>query len=204
MQKIKRWNNKKILNYILIKLFNCSVLKFHYMKLDLESMPLNYNGSHIPYMQLTESDLVRYADKHTYNKLIDRLRNENYKLFGIVDNGDLVYYSWISLKYLDLPYGLSLMLKKNEGYLEDSYCKPAYRGLGFHSNMNIVRLKKIKEHNKKFVIAIVLEGNTPALRVQKKCGFIDLGTFWIIKIFGKSFSTLKADTRNKQFNNIQV
>ena len=40
------------------------------------------------------------------------------------------------------------------------------------------------------VIAIVLDGNIPAMKVQIKSGFEELGVFYTIKIFGIKFCTL--------------
>jgi L-amino acid N-acyltransferase YncA len=89
-------------------------------------------------------------------------------------------------------------LAPNEGYLEDSYCDPVARGRGLHSQMNNYRVKKIFEEGKDRVIAIVQDGNTPALKVQNKSGFEELGTFRHGFLFGIKFNTLnkrKFDNR---------
>ena len=56
--------------------------------------------------------------------------------------------------------------------------------------MNMYRIKKLYEMGRNRVIAIVLDGNIPAMKVQIKSGFVDLGVFYIIKIFGMKFCTL--------------
>ena len=47
------------------------------------------------------------------------------------------------------------------------------------------------ELGKDRVLAIVLDGNVPAMKVQLKSGFEELGVFYLGKIFGIKFCSLK-------------
>ena len=84
-----------------------------------------------------------------------------------------MYYSWISFKDLGLPFGFNtdVSLSKDEALLEDSFCHPNYRGNGYHAKVNVLRLKTILQRGKKKAVVQVLNGNTPAIKVQQKSGF---------------------------------
>jgi len=86
-----------------------------------------------------------------------------------------------------------IYLADDEGLLEDSYCAPSARGRGIHGKMNIFRIKKLYEFGKKKVIVIILDGNTPAMKVQLKNGFEDLGTFYNGYFLGFKVNTLKKE-----------
>lgn len=103
-----------------------------------------------------------------------RLESLDYKAFGIFKDMKLVYYSWVSFESISLPFNFKnrMILDENEALLEDSFCDLNYRGLGYHSMVNIVRLKTISDTGRKNAVVIILAGNKPAIRVQKKSGFI--------------------------------
>ena len=123
-----------------------------------------------------------------------RCIDPTYKAYGIIEDGQLIYSTWISLHRMGMSVERKpVYLASNEGYLEDSYCDPIARGRGLHSKMNNYRIKKIHEFGKNRVIAIVQEGNIPAFKVQFKSGFEDLGTFRHGCIFGIKFNTLKKE-----------
>ena len=88
---------------------------------------------------------------------------------------------------MSLPFNFkkTLILDETDALLEDAFCDPNYRGRGYHSMVNIVRLKKTLESGKKNAVVIVLAGNKPAIRVQKKSGFIIAKKFKLIRFFKK-------------------
>ena len=123
-----------------------------------------------------------------------RLQDKNYKCYGIIENDRLIYSTWISLERLGLSVNTkSIYLLSNEGLLEDSYCDPIARGRGIHGKMNLYRIKKLYELGKTRVLAIVLDGNLPAMKVQLKCGFEELGTFYNGYFLGFKVNTLKKE-----------
>jgi len=201
--------NKSLISYwkyFLHRILNIYVYKFHYLvlKINYDDLIVKSNDIDIEIRELFLEDF-NYGDpaffntkkKKVYKK---RVQDNNYKAYGVFDNSKLIYSTWISFKNLGLPIPCKIKLNENEALLEDSYCHPDYRGLGLHSKMNLFRLKKIYEQGRTYAIAIVLEGNTAALKVQKKSGFQELGYFYAGKIFGFPFTTLnkkKYDDREK-------
>lgn len=101
-----------------------------------------------------------------------RFNDKNYKGYGFFINGELVYYTWISLLKFEMSVSSpDIHLDCNEGLLIDSFCHPDFRGYAIHSHMNNFRLKKILENKKNHAVAIVLKENIPARKTQKKSGF---------------------------------
>lgn len=123
-----------------------------------------------------------------------RFLDTNYHGYGIMEDNKLVYSTWFSTGNLGLPLiSKRYPLLPNEGLLEDSYCAPVARGRGLHGKMNYYRIKNLYERGKNRVIVIILDGNTPAMKVQLKSGFEDLGVFYIGRVFGIKFCTLNKE-----------
>lgn len=124
----------------------------------------------------------------------NRCADPTYKAYGIIENDRLIYSTWVSLHKMGMVVERKQeYLAPNEGYLEDSYCDPVARGRGLHSRMNNYRIKKIYEAGKNRVIAIVQDGNIPAMKVQLKSGFEEIGYFYHGHIFGIKVNTLKKE-----------
>jgi predicted GNAT family acetyltransferase len=130
------------------------------------------------YSDVRELSLNDFKDSNLFSldkvKLFEaRIISKNYSCFGIKCNNEIAYLTWISWKYMNYPiiFNKIQKLNDNEVLLEDSFCNPDFRGKGYHSKMNLFRLKKIKEMGKARVLALVLKENTPALKVQRKSGF---------------------------------
>ena len=199
MMKIyKGYTLGEVTKYILSRFLATEMSKMHYLRLntnpdvvevklkafDLEVLPLTW-------------DMVLKGDKNVFKgeKLElykNRLRNPAYHGYGIMEDGKLIYSTWFSTDNLGLPHITKrIPLLPNEGLLEDSYCAPETRGRGLHGKMNFYRLKKLHELGKDRVLAIVLDGNVPAMKVQLKSGFEELGVFYLGRIFGVKICTLK-------------
>jgi len=179
--------------------------KIHYLRLNIDIDKINktLNGFDLPVKELTYEDFLK-GDKTVFNgEKLDlikaRVEDPYYKAYGIIENGRLIYSTWISLKLLGLPIIMKnpIFMDDDEGLLEDSYCDPIARGRGLHGKMNNYRIKKLYELGKRRVIALVLDGNIPALKVQSKCGFEELGTFHCGYLFGRNYSTLKKSKFDK-------
>lgn len=195
------WGFIKLLVYVFL---GTDWTKWHYLRLntninevnknlkdfDLEVFPLKL--SHIA---KGDQNVFTGIKLETYKK---RFEDSCYFGYGIEENNKLIYSTWISIGNLGLP-GVSkpIPLLPNEGLLEDSYCAPSARGRGLHGKMNFYRLKKLYEKGKDRILAIVMDGNVPAMKVQMKSGFEELGTFYIGKILWIPFCTLNK----KKFDN---
>ena len=171
--------------------------KAHYLRLNidinetykkLEGFDLNVKELSLDDFALGVQTVFKGAKMEVYKRIF---QDQTYKAYGIIENGRLVYSTWISLHHLGMSVETEpVYLADNEGYLEDSYCDPIARGRGLHGKMNNYRIKKIYDAGKERVIAIVQHGNTPAFKVQFKSGFEDLGTFWHGSVLGVKFNTL--------------
>ena len=196
--KIKKYSFKDLLLIFLNKYLSTQVGKIHYLRLntDIEkakSMLLNFN---LQVKELCYNDFL-LGDKDVFmGKKLELIRNRlldnNYKAYGIFENGKLIYSTWFSIRNLGLPIQAKpIPMLSSEGLLEDSHCDPIARGRGLHSQMNDFRILKLSELGKTRLLALVLDGNTPAFKVQLKSGFEDLGTFYCGRILGFNFHTLK-------------
>lgn len=195
-----------LLNGFLRRVLKTQIGKIHYLRLDIDILKVNkaLEDFNLQVKELVYEDFL-IGDKAVFSgKKLDlinaRINDPYYKAYGIIENGRLIYSTWISLKQLGLPINLKkpILMAEYEGLLEDSYCDPIARGRGLHGKMNNYRIKKLYELGKRQVIALVLDGNTPALKVQSKCGFKELGIFYCGYLLGRNYSTLKKS----KFDNI--
>lgn len=191
----------KIYHGILRRVFKTQIGKLHYLRLDIDidKVKKALEDFDLPVKELTFEDFLK-GDKAIFHGkklelLKERFKDPTYKAYGIIENDRLIYSTWVSLSKLGLAVKPKkpILLADNEGLLEDSYCAPIARGRGLHGKMNNWRIAKLHELGKTTVLAMVLDSNTPAMKVQKKCGFKDLGTFRCGYLFGRTYLTLKKD-----------
>ena len=196
-QKLKKYGLWGVFKYVGRVFLGTSFYKAHYLRLNidinetykkLEGFDLNVKELSLDDFALGDQTVFKGAKMEVYKR---RFQDQTYKAYGIIENGRLVYSTWISLHRLGMSVETEpVYLADNEGYLEDSYCDPIARGRGLHGKMNNYRIKKIYDAGKERVIVIVQHGNTPAFKVQFKSGFEDLGTFWHGTVLGVKFNTL--------------
>lgn len=187
-------------SFVVRRILHISIGKIHYLRLntDIDVVNKKLEGFNLPVKELTYEDFLK-GDKTVFHgkklELIkNRLQDSNYKCYGIIENGKLVYSTWISLERLGLSVNTKpIYLLPHEGLLEDSYCDPVARGRGLHGLMNFYRLRKLYELGKTTVLAMVVDGNAPAMKVQLKSGFEELGTFYNGYLFGIKINTLKKE-----------
>jgi len=187
-------------SYFVHQILRISIGKEHYLRLviDIDDINKRLEGFDLPVKELAYEDFLHGDPKEFTTaklKFIEsRLKDSSYKCYGIIEDGVLVYSTWISLHKLGLSVDTKpIFLADDEGLLEDSYCAPSARGRGIHGKMNNYRIKKLYEYGKKKVIAIVLDGNTAAFKVQLKQGFVELGTFYNGYFMGFKVNTLKKE-----------
>lgn len=201
---LKKHSIKEILGYFVTQILKTDFKKFGYFRLNtnIEQVDEKLKGFELDVQPLT-LEMVLKGDPNVFKgKKLElykkRFKDPAYYGYGIMENDSLIYSTWFSTENLGLP-GVTkrIPLLPNEGLLEDSYCAPSARGRGLHGKMNNYRLKKLYEKGRNRIIAIVMYGNTPALKVQLKCGFEELGTFYMGKVFGIQFCTLNK----KQYDN---
>lgn len=194
----------RVYNAFVRRVLKTSLGKMHYLRLiiDLDKVNQQLESFNLPVKELTYEDFLK-GNKQVFSgsKLAfikERLKDPNYKAYGIVENDYLIYSTWVSLRKLGLSVDTKeILLAEDEGLLEDSFCDPIARGRGIHGAMNWWRIRKLYELGKRKVIAIVLDGNTPAMKVQTKCGFKDYGTFYNGYLFGIKVNTLNKEKFDK-------
>ena len=200
-EKFRKYGIRKTLEIVFRRFLKTGILKFHYLRLDVNEADVE---NHMRLFDLDDVKELTYEDFLKGDKIVfgneklalikERLSDDNYKAFGIVRQSKLLYSTWISMEYLSLPLiKKRIKLLPNEALLEDSYCSVEARGHGFHSQMNWYRIFQLYAKGKNRILAIVLDGNIPAFKVQSKCGFEDLGAFFVISLFGFNFLTLKKE-----------
>jgi len=185
------------LSYFVHQVLRISIGKEHYLRLDIDIQDIEkrLQGFDLPVKELEYADFLTGDPREfTEPKLAfikKRLEDPNYRCYGIIENGKLIYSTWISLHKLGLSVDTRpIYLSEDEGLLEDSYCAHSARGRGIHGKMNSYRIKKLYELGKRRVVVIVLDGNTAAFKVQLKQGFVELGTFYNGYLFGFKVNTL--------------
>ena len=154
---------------------------------DISKRLKKYDSSLVKSLTLNDFDYCEFLSDEKKLLFKKRLESVDYKAFGILKNTKLVYYSWVSFKSISFPFNFkkTITLDETEALLEDSFCDPNYRGRGYHSMVNIVRLKTILETGKKNAVVLLLAGNKPAIRVQKKSGFLISKEIKLIRFLNK-------------------
>jgi len=119
---------------------------------------------------INDYDFSLFAKK--YDRFVERIKNPSLRLYAVVDGKKVCYYTWISLDEFIFPRYVKQTKKlcSEEAFLFDSACADEYKGKGFHSYMNVYRLRKIYEEGRQIGQVLVLIGNKPAIKVQQKSG----------------------------------
>lgn len=200
IEKLKKYGVKGAWTFFCHRIINTYLVKAHYLRLNIDIEKTNklLEGFDLDVKELAYEDFLKGDPNVFKGSKMDlyktRCADPTYKAYGIIENDRLIYSTWVSLHKMGMVIERNQeYLAPNEGYLEDSYCDPIARGRGLHSRMNNYRIKKIYEAGKNRVIAIVQEGNIPAMKVQLKSGFEEIGYFYHGHIFGIKVNTLKKE-----------
>lgn len=191
--KLKTYGAKVVLKIIFKRIFFTEILKLHYLKvkLDNEVLKEQANNLDLNVKELSYNDfLLGFSLEFNLKKLEiikNRFKDNSYKAYGIVLENKLIYSAWISLKKIGLPIKSNIFLEESEGYLEDDFCHPDFRGKGIHTKMNIFRKLKLSELGKKECVVIIMDGNIPAIKAQLNAGAVNLGFFYAGTILGIPF-----------------
>lgn len=200
VDKFKRRGLSGVWFFFCHRVIKTYLVKAHYLRLNIEPARIEelMKGFDLDVKELTYDDfLLGNPDEFKGAKMElykQRFQDPTYKAYGIIENGRLVYSTWISYHRMGMSIETKpVYLAPNEGYLEDSYCDPIARGRGLHGKMNNFRIQKIFESGRDRAIVIIQEGNMPAFKVQFKSGMEDIGLFYHGYIFGFKVNTLKKE-----------
>lgn len=130
-----------------------------------------------------------------------RLEQGDYLAYGIIENNKLIYSCWLSFKELQSSNSIiNGLLSDNECLMLDAYCNPRFRGQGLHSMMNAYRLMKGYERGKTKCVAIILHENIPALKSQLKVGYRIAFIYYVLTLWGKSYTNFISKKKDSCSN----
>ena len=186
---------KRIVKFFLRKI-GINYNSYYYMvnHIDTEARRMQFEAAKLPPVKELTYDDFLLGDKTIFtdnklNMIKQRLQDDGYHAYGIVENGQLIYSCWISLKKLESSNAcVEGLLDDNEGLLVDAYCSPAARGRGLHGAMNAYRLWQLSQNGKSQAVGIVLKENKPAYKSQLKVGFEVAFTYYVANVWGKTFT----------------
>ena len=152
--------------------------------------PYDYSNA-ITAQRLTYEDFENSINGHNYldiseskRKLIyERFKKGGYIAFGVLNNNELVYASWLSLDELEIPGNGIIKIKENECFFLDDYCATHMRRHGIHKVASAERIQTAKNRGKKKASIVVLKENRPALKTQIDFGFKKCFSFYYIEFF---------------------
>lgn len=180
----------------LLRLVKIDVNSYYYMvnELDYEKQQMLFNQSGLKNVSELSFEDFEKGDPSVFTKrklemIGKRFEDGGYRAYGIMEDGELIYSCWLSLRWLDSHNKcIEGLLAEDECALFDAYCSPKGRGRGIHSAMNSFRLMKAYEAGKKRSIVIILAENKPAYKSQLKTGNKVLFKFFVMNVGGKSFT----------------
>lgn len=195
---------KRIAKFFLRKI-GIIVNSYYYIvnHIDAEARRRQFEAANLPPVKELAYDDFLLGDSAMFSKkklalIRQRLDDDTFKAYGIVENGQLVYSCWISLKKLESSNAcVEGDLDENEGLLVDAYCSPMARGRGLHGAMNAYRLWQLSQYGKSQAVVIILKENKPAYKSQLKVGFEVAFTYYVATIWGKTFTNYP--NRKKSF-----
>ena len=194
---------KRSIKYLLRKI-GIRFDSFFYMTLNINEKEdiKQFKDTCLPQVKLLcyEDFLLGDKDNFTNSKLNiikQRLEDDSYLPYGILENNELIYSCWISLnKFETLGGVINNNLEHDEGLLLDAYCSPKARGRGLHNSMNAYRIWQLYRKSKSKAIVVVLTENKPAYKSQIKVGFKTAFTYTVIIIWGKIFTNFSKKKQN--------
>jgi hypothetical protein len=204
ISKLQKYGLRGVFRIILKKVFLIEIMKFHYLKtiINIDVLQQKLKDFDLDVKELEYNDFLLGDNTVFHGKKMEvmkqRFNDLTYKGYGIIEKGVLVYSTWISLEKMGLPFKSNYMLKKTEGYFEDSHCHIVARGRKLHSKMNYYCLAKLYEFGKKEAICIVIDKNFPAIKTQINSEAKDLGSFYAGEFFGIPFVALNKSKYDSQ------
>lgn len=180
----------------ILRIVHIEINSYYYMvnELDYEKQQTLFNQSGLKNVSDLSLKDFEKGDSSVFSKqkldiISKRFEDGGYKAYGIIEDDELIYSCWLSLRWLDSHNKcIEGLLAEDECVLIDAYCALKGRGRGIHSAMNSYRLMKAYEMGKRKTISIVLSENTPAYKSQLKTGNKVLFKFFVMNIGKKSFT----------------
>lgn len=171
----------KLLRKILYACLKLKIERYYLFEIDIKQDKLQLSGIDQKFKviriikdNVNEYDFSLFEDK--YERLKQRLVDNNYEFYVVVLGKKVCYYTWISYNTFVFPRYVKIRkeLSSDAAFLFDSKCASEYRRLGLHSYMNVFRLKRILDSGRNKAFGLVLEGNIYSFKVQNQsqCKYI--------------------------------
>jgi GNAT superfamily N-acetyltransferase len=90
-------------------------------------------------------------------------------------NGQVAGYCWISDEIDRSVNRVQPPLSTGDACVHDWFVAPAYRSQGLGKTLVAHRLRFLRERGYRRALAVVLKDNAPALKVDKKTGYAEIG-----------------------------
>ncbi len=186
---------KRILKFFLRKI-GININSYYYLvnHIDADARRKQFENAGLPPIKELIYDDFLKGDKAVFTEkklalIQERMNDESFHAYGIIENDKLVYSCWVSLNKMESSDKCTDGgLDDDEGLLVDAYCGPIARGRGLHGAMNAYRLLKISQYGKEKAVVIVLKENIPAFKSQKKVGFEVAFTYYVANVWGKTYT----------------
>ncbi|MCS7047753.1 MAG: GNAT family N-acetyltransferase [Verrucomicrobiae bacterium] len=148
----------------------------------------------------SESDVNRLTlTAHDYDEeakrfAIERLRSGDRLVLGEY-LGDIVFYGWIMFGQMDLGYRSYRPISKDTAYVYKLFTVKEHRGRRVLPGFYRFVAMQLEEIGIKRMLCWVNSTNVPSLKSHTRCGFLPIGSFYEIQLFGKTHYVLTRQAR---------
>ena len=132
-----------------------------------------------------------------------RLSSADNRGVGILHNGRLVGFAWLSLNEIEVPFEMpkevKIELSKEEGYLLDVFTHPGHRGQGFHNFYTLWCFETLEKLGRTIAITIIDQDNRAARRPQSRNGFLITTKYTFRRRFNKKWIRVQATNNERLY-----
>lgn len=158
------------------------------------TLPANYRG-----LFLSEAMLQHYATDPRNEMPADFLEKalgKGDECYGIFDGERLISYGWYSRKPTGIePEELSLHFDPAYVYMYKGFTHEDYRGQRLHAiGMNLA-LQHYLAEGSKGLVSYVESGNFDSLKSCYRLGYVDAGSIYLVRLFGRYRSFASSGCR---------
>jgi hypothetical protein len=147
-------------------------------------------------MVLTENT-VRQFSRDPVNEMskqfIDEALHRGDQCYAIVDGDTLAAYGWYAFGAtpIGLP-GMLLRYRDDHVYMYKGFTHDRYRGQRLHGIGMTLALRHYRSTGRMGLISYVESVNFDSLKSCKRMGYLEFGSVYVVKLFGRYFSYSSA------------
>ena len=148
-------------------------------------------------MQVEHLPLLKdIVTERKMRKFKERLLSKSRVGFIVFHEGEVAYYTWISITTEDNPFDIEVKIGEHEGIIIDSYTLPKFRGNRIHTFMSAKRLEYLEKMGCHKVYAVYYEGNAHSRKAHLRNGYKEKKKVTVFTIFGLSIHRWKDIKEN--------